>query len=100
VVDSFLQQIKLAGGRFLENISSNEDQYCFSESVYTKNFAWEMDWLTLNTVEKAKTKLNEIYKATFIKNDDKDDSVYNVINAMIFCRSLDHYDAVKMYKTC
>ena len=94
MVDSILQQIERAGGRFLEKVSTSEDHLVVVSAKVSRLKVTHAlrDKLPLNPVERAKIKLNELFKHHSITNEDRNESIYNLINAMIFHTSLHHYD--------
>jgi hypothetical protein len=95
VVDSILQQIESAGGRFLEKASTHEEDHlivvCAKVSRLKVSHALR-DKIPLNAIQKAKIRLRELFKHHTMKNEDSEENVYNAINAMIFHTSLDHHD--------
>jgi hypothetical protein len=88
VVNSILQQIEIAEGRFLEKTSSNMDHLILvSAPVSRLKVSHALrDKLPLNTIQRAKVKLLELFK------HGSDDGIYNIINALIFRTCLDQCD--------
>jgi hypothetical protein len=94
VVDSILQQIEMVDGRFLEKASSNENHWVIvpAKVARLKVSHALRDKLPLNTIQKAKIKLVELFKHHSRRTDVSDDGIYNIINAMVFRTCLDNCD--------
>jgi hypothetical protein len=94
VVDSILQEIESAGGRFLEKVATQVGDHLIVVSAKTSRLKVShalRDKIPLNTIQKAKIRLRELFKHHTMKNENSEESVYNAINDMIFHTSLDHY---------